>query len=72
MHVSFSAPRFCHPLHEESWRCEAVNIESSDAVKKVLTELDGVFPFALSQFLFVGITEFMVNIMRCQPVKWWS
>lgn len=70
MHISFSAPRFCHPLHEESWWCEAVNIESSDAVKDVLAELDDVFPFSLSQFLFVGITEFMINIMRCQPIKW--
>jgi Fe-S-cluster containining protein len=72
MHISFSAPRFCHPLHEEPWRCEAVNIESSDAIREVLAELDDVFPFSLSQFLFVGITEFMVNIMRCQPIKWWS
>ncbi|MEJ5300343.1 MAG: YkgJ family cysteine cluster protein [Thermodesulforhabdaceae bacterium] len=72
MHVSFSSPRFCHPLHKESWRCEAVNIEPSDMVKEALKELDETFPFSLSQFLSVGIVQFMVNIMRFQPIKWWS
>jgi Fe-S-cluster containining protein len=72
MHVSFSSPRFCHPLHGESWRCEGTNIEPSDIVKKTLQMLDDVFPFSLSPFLTMGIVEFMVNIVRCRPIRWES
>jgi Fe-S-cluster containining protein len=70
MHVSFSPPRFCHPLHREPWRCGGTNIEPSPVVKKAIEMLDEVFPFSISPFFTMGIVEFMVNIARCRPIQW--
>lgn len=70
MHVSFTSPRFCNPLHHEPWRCGGVNIEPSEMVKEAINRFDDVFPCSFSRFLTVGIVEFMVNIMKCRPICW--
>lgn len=70
MHVSFAPPRFCSPLHHEPWRCGGVNIEPSDILKEEIERFEELFPASLSQFLTIGIVQFMVNIMRCRPIRW--
>ncbi len=67
MHVSFEPPWLCHPKSDQ---CRAVNIEPSPILSASLKKLDDAFCFKLSEFMVFGITEFMVNVMRCHPIVW--